>query len=263
MDTFFISSLVLGAVAGLSAGLFGIGGGIVIVPILAWMLKSQGIADNLVMIMAIATSLATIIFTSISSVAAHHRKKAVWWRSVFYLSCGIVIGVAGGAVIAEHINADHLRLIFAIFLFYVGMQMLLKITPRPGENGESALSDYLMGIVTGVVSSILGIGGGTLTVPYLVIRRVPMQNAVAISSACGLPIALAASISYAILGFKHGGLPEHSFGYIYLPAFWGIALVSVFTAPLGAKLAHSLPAEKLKRYFAIILFILAAKLLWH
>ncbi len=263
MDTFFISSLILGAAAGLSAGLFGIGGGIIIVPILAWMLKSQGISEDLVMIMAIATSLATIIFTSISSVAAHQQKKAVWWQSVWYLSWGIVIGVAGGAVIAEHINAEHLRLIFAIFLFYVAMQMLLKITPRPGENPESAFSDYLMGIITGVVSSILGIGGGTLTVPYLVIRRVPMQNAVAISSACGLPIAIAASISYAILGFKHGNLPEHSFGYIYLPAFWGIAVVSVVTAPLGAKLAHRLSAENLKRYFAVVLFMLAAKMLWH
>ncbi len=263
MDTFFISSLVLGAAAGLSAGLFGIGGGIIIVPILAWMLKDQGIADDLVMIMAIATSLATIIFTSISSVVAHHQKKAVWWRSVLYLSWGIVMGVAGGAVLAEHINADHLRLIFAIFLFYVGMQMLLQITPRPGEDEESAFSDYIMGIITGVVSSILGIGGGVLTVPYLVIRRVPMQNAVAISSACGLPIAITASISYAILGLKHGSLPPHSFGYIYLPAFWGIAIVSVFTAPFGAKLAHRLPAENLKRYFAIVLFMLSAKMLWH
>ncbi len=263
MDEFFLASLVLGAVTGVSAGLFGIGGGVIIVPVLESMLKNRGIPDNLVMIMAIATSLACIIFTASSSTLAHHRRRAIWWKSVFHLGCGIIIGVVLGAILTEHTNADHLRVIFSIFLFYVGMQMLLAIEAEPSQKQESVIGDYLMGLITGTISSILGTGGGTLIAPYLVVRQVPIKNAAAISSACGLPIAICASVSYAILGFKHGGLPEHTFGYIYLPAFFGIALCSVMTAPLGAKLAHSLPADKLKRYFSIVLFALAAKMLWH
>lgn len=264
MFAFFLASLLLGAVAGVSAGLFGLGGGTVIVPILAWLFTLQEIPEELVMIMAIATSLATVMFTSLSSVFAHHQRGYVLWEKVLYLSYGIVIGVAAGAFIAEHISAEHLRLVFALFLIYVSAQILLQIDPNIlGEVEETPLLDYIVGIIIGAISSVLGTGGGTLTVPYLVHRKIPVKNAVAISSACGFPIAVAASISYAILGMKHTGLPEGSFGYIYLPAFLGITLCSVFTAPIGAKLAHVLPAEKLKRYFAVILLILAVKLLTH
>jgi len=263
MEAFFLASLLLGAFAGLAAGLFGIGGGVVIVPILAWLLKNQGIANELVMIMAIATSLASIIFTSLMAILSHLHHSIIKWRSVFYLGLGIVLGVGLGSFVTHHINTDQLRLLFAVFLFYIGLQMWLAITPHPTESKESPLSDYLMGILTGAVSSLSGTGGGTLIVPYLVSRQLPMKNAVATSSACGLPIALSASIAYALLGLQHGSLPEYSFGYIYLPAFLGIALSSSFTVPVGAKLARSLPAQQLKRYFAIVLFLLAGKLLWH
>jgi uncharacterized membrane protein YfcA len=264
MTGFFLASLLLGALAGITAGLFGLGGGTVIVPILAWLLTLHEIPEELVMIMAIATSLATVILTSLSSIFAHHQRGYVLWDKVLYLSYGIVIGVAAGAFIAEHISAEHLRLMFAGFLFYVSLQILLQINPNLlGKTEETPLLDYIVGIVIGAISSILGTGGGTLTVPYLVHQKVPIKNAVAISSACGFPIAVAASISYVILGIKHGGLPEGSFGYIYLPAFLGIALCSIFTAPIGAKLAHILPAEKLKRYFALVLFFMAVKMLWH
>ncbi len=264
MTLFFLASLLLGALAGITAGLFGLGGGTVIVPILVWMLALQGIPEELVMIMAIATSLATVIFTSTSSIFAHHQRGYVLWDKVLYLSYGIVIGVTFGAFIAEHITGEHLRLIFALFLFYVSLQILLQLDiDILGEVQETPLLDYIVGIFIGAISSILGTGGGTLTVPYLVHRKLPVKNAVAISSACGFPIAVAASISYVILGMKHSGLPEGSFGYIYLPAFFGITVCSVFTAPIGAKLAHVLPAEKLKRYFAVIILIMAAKMLWH
>lgn len=264
MFAFFLASLLLGAAAGISAGLFGLGGGTVIVPILVWMLALQEIPEELVMIMAIATSLATVIFTSASSIFAHHQRGYVLWDKVLYLSYGIVIGVVFGAFIAEHISAEHLRVIFSLFLFYVSLQILLQLDiDILGEVQETPLLDYIVGIFIGAISSVLGTGGGTLTVPYLVHRRVPVKNAVAISSACGFPIAISASISYVILGMKHTDLPEGSFGYIYLPAFFGITLCSVFTAPIGAKLAHVLPAEKLKRYFAFVLFLLAAKMMWY
>jgi hypothetical protein len=264
MIEFFLASLFLGAIAGLTAGLFGIGGGIVIVPALVWMLTLHGIPEELVMIMAIATSLATVMFTSLSSIFAHHKRGYVLWDKVFYLSFGVVFGVTGGTLIAEHISGEHLRLIFAVFLFYFSLQILLQLNPNtPGDEEETPLLDYIVGIMIGMVAAVLGTGGGTLTVLYLVHRKVPIKNAVAISSACGVPIAIAATISYAILGMKHTGLPDGSFGYIYLPAFFGVALCSVFTAPIGAKLAHVLPAEKLKRYFALILFLMSIKMLWH
>jgi hypothetical protein len=264
MIEFFLASLVLGAFAGLTAGLFGIGGGTVIVPALVWMLSLHGIPEELVMIMAIATSLATVMFTSLSSIFAHHKRGYVLWDKVLYLSLGIVIGVIGGSFIAEHISGEHLRLIFATFLFFCSLQILLQLNPNtPDDQEETPLLDYSVGILIGAVSALLGTGGGTLTVPYLVHRKVNVKNAVAISSACGFPLALSASISYIILGMKHTGLPDGSFGYIYLPAFFGIALCSIFTAPIGAKLAHILPAEKLKRYFALVLFLMSIKMLWH
>jgi uncharacterized membrane protein YfcA len=265
MIGFFLASLLLGAIAGITAGLFGIGGGTVVVPALVWMFTLHGIPEELVMIMAIATSLATVIFTSVSSMIAHHQRGYVLWDKVRYISFGIIIGVAFGAYLAEHISSGLLRLIFAGFLFYVSMQILFQIDPHilDEEMEETPLLDYIVGIVIGGVSAVLGTGGGTLTVPYLVHRKVPIKNAVAISSACGFPIAVAATISYVILGMKHTGLPEGNFGYIYIPAFLGIALCSIFTAPIGAKLAHIWPTQKLKRYFAVVILIMAVKMLWH
>lgn len=264
MTLFFAASLLLGVIAGITAGLFGLGGGTVVVPALVWMFTLHGIPEELVMIMAVATSLATVIFTSLSSLLAHHKRDYVLWDKVLYLSWGIVIGVALGAFVAEHISPEHLRLIFALFLIYVALQILLQLDPNMlGDTEETPLLDYIAGIFIGGVSAVLGTGGGTLTVPYLVHRKVPIKNAVAVSSACGFPIAVAASISYVILGMKHTGLPEGSFGYIYLPAFFGIALCSVFTAPIGARLAHVLHAKKLKRYFAVVILIMAVKMLTH
>jgi uncharacterized membrane protein YfcA len=265
MVAFFFASLLTGVMAGISAGLFGLGGGVIIVPILAWILPHQGIPDELVMIMAVATSLASIVFTAFSSAFAHHQRGYVLWERVRYLSFGIIIGVAGGTFIAELISAEQLRMAFVLFLFYSAVQIFLQVIPEKNnsETEEMPLLDYIAGIVIGIISSLTGTGGGTLTVPYLIYQRVSVKNAVAISSACSFPIAIAASISYAILGFKHSALPDWSFGYIYLPAFIGITICSVFTAPIGAKLAHILPAAQLKRYFAFMLLLIGIKMLWR
>ena len=260
---FFLTSLFLGAAAGLSAGLFGIGGGVIIVPMLVWLLPTQGISEDVVMIMAVATSLATIIFTASSSLFAHHQRGYVLWERVRYLSFGIVFGVMFGALTASHISSEHLQIAFGIFLIFNALQMFFQVLAETEEaEKEEPLLDYMIGMAIGFVSAISGTGGGTLTVPYLVHRRVKIKNAVAISSACSLPIAFGASLSYAFLGLQHSGLPEASLGYIYLPAFLGITACSIFVAPLGAKLAHVLPSEKLKRYFALVLFIFAVKMLW-
>lgn len=259
----FLVCILLGMITGVLAGLFGIGGGLVIVPVLAILFSAQGFSAELVMLMAVASSLATIIFTAISSVLAHHRLGSVLWARVRSLSPAIMLGAALGAMVAKHISADYLRLILVAFLLYVGTVMALQIKPKTGVAQQSNTLDALVGTVIGFVSSIVGIGGGTLTVPYLLRGQVLMRQAVAISSACGLPIALVGTVSYMLLGWQDSRLPEWSIGYVYLPAFLGTGLSSIFTAPLGAKLAHKLPTATLKRYFSLLLFIMAAKLLWH
>ena len=258
----FLASILLGAIAGLMAGLFGIGGGLVIVPILAVLFAAQGFPAELVMIMSVATSLATIVFTSISSVLAHHRLNSVLWDKVIVLGPGIMIGAALGAVVADYMSGGVLRFIFIFYLLCVGVQMALQLKPKPGQQQLS--KEWSLGAagMIGLLSSLLGIGGGTLIVPFLVHFQTPMRNAVAIASACGLPIALVGTIGYALLGRDALQLPEWSLGYIYVPSFLGIVLTSMYTASIGAKLAHKLPAEKLKRYFSLLLFVMAAKLIW-
>lgn len=259
----FSASILLGLVAGLLAGLFGIGGGLVIVPVLVFLFPAHGFPAGPVMLMAVATSLATIILTAIASVWAHHRLGSVVWAKVFRLGPGIMAGAALGAVAAKHISADVLRYILVVFLLYVAILMAFQVSPKAGEAKQSRILDYGVAGMIGVLSSIVGIGGGTLTVPYLVQGGMPIRNAVAVASACGLPIAIAGTLSYALLGWNVPDLPGGSVGYVYLPAFSGISLGSIFTAPIGAKLAHRLPARKLKRYFSLLLVVMAAKLMWH
>ena len=261
MIAIFVASILLGAVAGLMAGLFGIGGGLIIVPVLAMLFAAQGFPAELVMIMSVATSLATIVLTSVFSVLAHHRLDSVLWAKVLALGPGIMVGAAVGSVVADHISGGVLRFIFTIYLLGVGVQMALQLKPKPGQQKPSKEMDLVVSGLIGLLSSLLGIGGGTLIVPFLVHYQTPMRNAVAIASACGLPIAIVGTIGYAILG-KDMQLPDWSLGYIYIPSFAGIVLTSTYTAPIGAKLAHKLPAEELKRYFSLLLFIMAAKLIW-
>jgi uncharacterized membrane protein YfcA len=263
MIDIFFACILLGMVAGLLAGLFGIGGGLVIVPVLALLFSSQGFPAERIMLMAVATSLATIILTSVSSVLAHHRLGSLMWAKVLRLSPMIMVGTIIGAIIAEHITAAALRIILVIFLLYVGVQMALQIKPKSGTAQPSKALDYTVAGVIGLLSSLVGIGGGTLTVPYLIYSQMTIHHAVAVSSACGLPIAVAGTLSYALLGWNADHLPAWSLGYVYLPAFVGIALSSIFTAPLGAKLAHKLPAQTLKRYFSVLLFVMAVKLMVH
>jgi uncharacterized membrane protein YfcA len=254
--------LLFGALAGFLAGLFGVGGGLVLVPFLVVLFGMRGFGEALIMIMAVATSLATIIVTSLASIWAHQRLGAVVWSAVLRLAPGVFIGGMLGAVIADDLPAAMLRMIFALFMLYVGVQMALQIKPQPNRLELNTLLLVSAGTVIGALSAILGIGGGTLTVPLLVKLNYPMRNAVAISSACGLPIAISGTIGYAVLGWQKSALPEGSLGYIYLPAFFGIVATSTLFAPLGAKLANKLPTRQLKRYFALLLFIVAFKLLW-
>lgn len=260
-SAYFLLYLVLGAAAGLFAGLFGIGGGIILVPFLSWIYADQGMPGDLVMLAAIATSLSTIFFTSISSVNAHHKHGAIKWDIVLKLAPAILVGSLIGAVIADQLETRILKTIFGVFLILVSIQIGFQIRPR---NTALVLGKWLgafAGMLIGALSSLLGIGGGTLTVPFLMKCGQPIRNAVAISSACGLPIAIAGSIGYVILGWNIPGRPAWSLGYIYGPAFLGIVLSSVLFAPLGAKLTHTLPTARLRKLFAVFILIVGCRLL--
>ncbi|MGR8933723.1 MAG: sulfite exporter TauE/SafE family protein [Gammaproteobacteria bacterium] len=258
----FAICLLFGALAGFLAGLLGIGGGLVLVPLLVALFDLQGFSATYSMIMAVATSLATIIITSMASIWAHQRLGAVLWNLVRRLVPGVFAGGMLGAVIADYLPAAALRSIFAVFMFYVGLKMALPFNPDSHRFKAETVPLTAVGTIIGTLSAILGIGGGTLTVPLLIKLNYPMRNAVAVSSACGMPIALAGTISYAMLGWHKTGLPAGSLGYLYLPAFFGIIASSIIFAPIGAKLANELPTRQLKRYFALLLLIVAIKLLW-
>jgi uncharacterized membrane protein YfcA len=254
--------LLLGSIAGLISGLFGLGGGVILVPALVWLFRSEGFPPNLIMQMAIATSLATIIVTSISSMWAHHKAKAVNWEMVFQLAPGIVIGSLVGAYLAGQLSTVLLKQLFALFLIAVSIQLFFQLQPEAGEKGLSKLQKRVGGLFIGTVSALLGIGGGSITVPFLIQAKVTAKKAVAISSACGLPISLSGSLGYLIVGWNVEGLPANSVGYLYLPALFGIIASSVLTAPIGAKLAHQLAAKTLKRWFSLLLVIIGLKLLY-
>lgn len=263
MHEAFLFYLAVGCLAGVLSGLFGVGGGIVIVPLLATAFPAQGFAEERVMVMAVATSLATIVVTSISAVIAHHRRGAVQWLWVWRLAPGILFGAAAGAMLAADLPGRVLKLAFAVFLLFVAARLLLAENRFNGVARVSPVVNTGAGFCIGLLSAIIGIGGGTLTVPYLVRCQVRMQSAVATSSACGLPIALAGMLTYLFLGLHQADLPPLSYGYIYLPAFAGIALCSALFAPLGAKLAHRLPAVALKRWFAVLLVLVSGRLLYQ
>ena len=254
--------LLLGSGAGLIAGLFGVGGGLIIVPALIFAFSWQGLSPLVLTHMAIGTSLATIIFTSLSAIKTHHSKGAIDWPLVKQLTFGIIIGAILGSLLSNYLPGATLQMIIGIYALIVAIQMGLNLKPNavhqlPGRRGLT-----LIGGIIGSISALFGIGGGSLTVPYLSWCHVPMRSAVATSSACGLPIALAGVLSYIGTGWNNELLPEYALGYVYLPALIGIILTSTVFAKMGAKLAHSLPDFLLKRYFAVLLLGIANKFLF-
>lgn len=257
----FALYLVLGSVAGVLAGLFGIGGGLIIVPILIFSFDLQGVSSEVSTHLAVGTSLATIVFTSLSSIRSHHVKKAVRWDVFRPMVVGIVVGAVLGAWTASLLNGDSLQLIIGVFVILVALKMFFEVNPTPGRGvpGKVGLAGAGTGI--GWASAIFGIGGGTLTVPFLSWCNVRMQHAVGTSAACGFPIALAGAAANGVTGWDNEALPGFSIGFIYLPALLGIVLTSVFCARYGAELAHRLDARMLKRIFAIFLVLVGIRFL--
>ena len=235
-------------------------GGLIIVPMLIFCFTWQEVPYELMMHMALGTSMASIIFTSISSFMAHHRRGAVHWNVVRRIVIGIFTGTFLGACIAARLSTDFLKCFFIVFLYYVAVQMLVNKKPEASRQLPGRTGMFSVGNVIGVVSSLVGIGGGTLSVPFMIWCNLPVHHAIGTSAAIGFPIA--GTLGHIYNGLTLPGLPAYSLGYIYLPALFGLVCASVLTAPLGVRLAHSLPVPKLKRIFAFLLLITATRMLW-
>lgn len=254
--------LCCGAVAGVLAGLLGVGGGIVLVPLMVAIFPGQGVPPQYVQQLALGTSLASIMITSISSARAHNARGAVHWDIFRNITPGILIGTFAGGLVATHAPTLFLKIFFICFLFVVSVQMLSNYRPPASRDMPGPLGTAGAGGVIGLVSSFVGIGGGTLSVPFMSFCNVPLHHAVGTSAAIGFPIAVAGTLSYIIGGWGRPDLPAFSFGFVNLWALLGIATASFMTAPLGARLSHALPTGKLKKAFAIFLILVALRMLW-
>lgn len=257
-----LAYLLTGAVAGFFAGLLGVGGGVIVVPVLGMLFAGLGFPADEVLHLALGTSMAAILFTSISSLRAHHAHGAVLWPALRGLTPGVLAGTLLGAQLAARISSRALAIFFVVFMLFVAVQMLANFRPPPSRRLPGRFGLAATGLGIGAVSSLAAIGGGALTVPFLIWCNVRPHSAIGTSAAVGLPIAIGGSIGYVWNGWGHAGLPPGSLGFIYLPALGCILAASVLTAPLGARLAHRLPVRTLKRVFAGLLVLLAGKMLW-
>lgn len=262
-DVWWLAYPVLGAAVGFFAGLLGVGGGGIMVPMLTSIFLAQGFPLGQVVHMALGTSMAAIVLTSISSLRTHHRHGAVRWEVVRTITPGILLGTFGATFIASHVATVPLAIFFAAFMAYVSFQMLANVKPKPSRDLPGPVGMGLAGVGIGGVSALVAIGGGSLSVPFMTWCNVKVQHAIGTSAAIGLPIALAGTAGYLINGWQVEALPAWSAGFIYLPALVLVSAVSFFTAPVGAGLAHRLPVPTLKKIFAGLLILLSAKMLYN
>lgn len=262
MTLWWLTYPLLGIFAGFVAGLFGVGGGLTIVPLLFMLFSAQSFPVEHTMHLALGTSMATIVFTSIASTRAHHRHGAVRWDVVKAFAPGLMLGTFSGSFLATWVPTRPLAMIFTVIVYYASLQMILDFKPKAHRSLPGTFGMVVAGTAIGIVSSLVAAGGGFLSIPFMVFCNVVIHNAVGTSAALGFPIALAGSVGYIVSGLKATGLPDYSLGYIYLPAFLGVVAFSFATAPVGAKLAHKLPVKQLKRAFGGFLALLATKMLY-
>ncbi len=255
--------LLLGAIVGFFAGLLGIGGGLMIVPVLTFIFTAQNFPPDRILHLALGTTMATIIFTSASSLRTHHSHGAVNWTIVKNITPGIIIGTLGGATLAGTLSSQLLNIIFVLFIFYAATQMLLKVNLSSNRQLPGKIGMFATGSCIGLVSSLVAIGGGLLTVPFLSFCNVKLHHAIGTAAAVGFPIAIAGAIGYIFNGMAQQPqlLPDYSLGYVYLPALGWLILASMLTAPLGARVTHSTQTTTLKKIFVILLYLLAIKML--
>ncbi|WP_374490226.1 sulfite exporter TauE/SafE family protein [Zoogloea sp.] len=256
-----LAYLALGGFVGFFAGLLGVGGGGIMVPMLTTLFAAQSVPREHLVHLALGTSMAAIVMTSLSSLRAHHKHGAVRWDIVKGIAPGVLAGTFAGTFVASRVPTAPLAVFFACFMAYVSVQMILNVKPKPSRALPGPLGLAGVGGGIGLISALVAIGGGSLSVPFMTWCNVKMQNAIGTSAAIGLPIALAGALGYLINGWGAGNLPPGSVGYVYLPALVLLSVLSGVTAPIGARLAHRLPVATLKKIFAAVLVLLSLKML--
>jgi len=254
--------LIFGAIVGVLAGLLGVGGGVILVPILDITLAMEKIDMSVAHHMALATSMGSIIFTSISSARSHNKRGVIRWDIVKTMTPGLLAGTFLGSFVVAGIPVKPLKIIFAAFLFYAATQMILDFKPKASRHLPGTLGLLLVATAIGAISSFIGIGGGALTIPFLAMCNVPMINVIGVSAALGFPIALAGSIGFIVNGSGVPNLPAYALGFIYLPALAGLVCASMLTAPVGVKLSHSLPVKTIKRFFGFFLCAMGLRMVY-
>jgi uncharacterized membrane protein YfcA len=257
----YLLYLATGLFTGFLSGLLGIGGGLIIVPILSFIFALLGFPSAYLMQMALGSSLAVIIITSIASSRAHHSHQNVDWDVVKKIALGIILGTFLGSLVAAKFDTKLLKALFIIYVFLAAFQILKEYIPNPARILPRRPVLDCVGFCIGWISSFVGIGGGTLSVPFLIYCNVNTKRAIGTSSAIGLPIAIAGAIGYVVSGLQVSDLPSKSLGFVYLPAFAIIAAASLISAPFGAVLVQKLAVKKLKKIFALLLILIGCKML--
>jgi len=255
--------LILGLFVGYFSGLLGIGGGLIMVPVLSFLFEIQHFPAHNILHLALGTSMATILFTSIFSTYQHHSHRAVNWDTFRFITPGILLGTVLGALIVGYISTLYLAIFFVLFVYFAATQMWKGFKPDPSREYPTRTEVTVVGMAIGSISSLVSIGGGVLSVPYLVWHKQPLRNAIATSAALGFPIALGGTLGYIANGYFGGvALPHYSLGYVYLPALLWLAIGTMVTAPLGANATHRMPVDVLRKFFALMLFVLATRMLF-
>ena len=258
----WIIYLLMGLFVGFFAGLLGIGGGLILVTLMVYLFTLQGFPVDRLLHLALGTSITSIVFTSISSLRAHHEHGAVRWDILRTAVPGLVVGTLLGTIVADQLKSKYLAIFFVVFVYYSAVRMFADVEPKPTRQLPGKAGMSVVAVIVGMVSSLVGIGGGVMTIPLMRLCNVPMRQAIGTSAALGLPIAIAGSIGFIATGLGKDHLPALSLGYVYLPALVGIVIGTFVTVPWGAKKAHSMPVTTLTKIFAVILFILATRMLW-
>jgi uncharacterized membrane protein YfcA len=257
----WLAYLAIGLLVGFAAGLLGIGGGIVLVPLLALVFAAQGLPAEHLLHLALGTSMATIVFTSLSSMRAHHAHGAVDWPTARTLAPGMLTGAFGAALAAGFIPTRPLAVMFTVLVFYAATQFFFDLRPKTTRSLPNAPGIFAVGAVIGAASSLLAGGGAFLTIPFLAWCGLSLRRAIGTAAATGFPIALAGTAGYIVQGWGVDGLPAASVGYVLLPAFALVVATSMLAAPLGATLAHRWPIRRLRIAFALLLYVLAVRML--
>lgn len=253
--------ILFGSMVGILAGLMGAGGAVLLVPILHFTLERQEVDPAIVHHMAIATTMANILFTSIAATYSHHKRGVVPWETIAWIVPGILVGSFAGSYATAYIAAGPLMLAFACFLVYGGLQMFMQIRPKASRRMPGIFGKTVIGAIIGVLSGILGIGGAAITMPILLVCGLPVLSVIAAAGAFGFPIAVAGCLGFALTAWNYTALPPHSLGFIYVPALLGLVPSSMCTARIGVKLSHSLPQKYVRRGIGVFMFLMAARML--